>query len=98
MNYIEELKKQFPSPDVFNLALYTYIVNGNYKNDLAILKEGLTEMPRIDNMYNCCNYNQNENLNKTCRKGNEFKICILLDDNYYCYDFKNKEEKKDVSH
>jgi len=56
-------------------------------------------MPRIDNIYKCCNFNWNENLNKTCNKDNKFQRCILLDDNYYCYNYENKEkERKDVSH
>lgn len=51
-------------------------------------------MPRIDDMYKCCNFNWDENLNKTCNKNNEFKRCVLLDDNYYCYNYESREKEK----
>lgn len=52
-------------------------------------------MPRIDNMYKCYNFNWDENFNKTCNKDNKFKRCILLDDNYYCYNYESKEKEKE---
>ena len=55
------------------------------------------KMPRIDNIYECANYNKDaKNLNQTCRLS-KCKRCILLEDNYMCYDFKKKKEESDAA-
>lgn len=41
MSYIEELKTQFPTQTAFQLALYAYVYNKDYKRDLELLKESL---------------------------------------------------------
>ena len=39
-------------------------------------------MPRIDNMFECENYNTKaKNLNKTCLKNVNYGKCILIEDN-----------------
>lgn len=43
MTYIDELKKQFLTETAFQIALYAYIYNGKYKEELNILKEQLDE-------------------------------------------------------
>ena len=43
ISYTEELKKQFPTETAFQIALYAYIYNGKYKEELKILKEQLNE-------------------------------------------------------
>lgn len=49
-------------------------------------------MPRIDNIYECANYNRDaQNLNDTCLLS-KCKRCILLENNYNCKDFKELQK------
>ena len=49
-------------------------------------------MPRIDNIYECANYNKDaQNLNDTCILS-KCKRCILLENNYNCKDFKELQK------
>ena len=46
-------------------------------------------MPRIDNMFECENYNPRaKNLNKTCLKNFNYGKCILIEDNCNCNHYK----------
>lgn len=48
-------------------------------------------MPRIDNPYECANYNEKvQNLNQTCKKGYNYGRCILYEDVLSCPEFKKK--------
>ena len=48
-------------------------------------------MPRIDNPYECANYNAKvQNLNQTCKKGYNYGRCILYEDVLSCPEFKKK--------
>ena len=38
-NYIENLKKEFPTEETFQLALFNYVYNGNYKEELQTIKD-----------------------------------------------------------
>ena len=53
------------------------------------------KMPRIDNIYRCEFYENCQNLNLTCHLNGKTKRCILLEDNYMCYNFKEKKDGKD---
>ena len=37
-SYIENLKKEFPTETAFQLALFNYVYNGNYKEELQTIK------------------------------------------------------------
>ena len=50
-------------------------------------------MPRIDNPYECANYDAKiQNLNQTCKKGYNYGRCILYEDVLSCPEFKKKQE------
>lgn len=52
-----------------------------------------TQMPRIDNPYECANYDAKiQNLNQTCKKGYNYGRCILYEDVLSCPEFKKKQE------
>ena len=38
-SYIENLKKEFPTEEAFQLALFNYVYNGNYKEELQTIKD-----------------------------------------------------------
>lgn len=38
-NYIEQLKHEFPTETAFQLALFNYVYNGKYKEELQTIKE-----------------------------------------------------------
>ena len=46
ISYTEELKKQFPTETAFQIALYAYIYNGKYKEELQTIKD-LGSPPRF---------------------------------------------------
>ena len=39
MSYIEELKRQFPTETAFQMALFSYVYNGKYKEELQTIKD-----------------------------------------------------------
>lgn len=39
MTYIEELKRQFPTETAFQMALFSYVYNGKYKEELQTIKD-----------------------------------------------------------
>lgn len=48
MSFIEKLKSEFPTQIAFQLALYTYVYNKDYKKDLKLLKESLDDEEDLD--------------------------------------------------
>ena len=42
MTYIEELKRQFPTETAFQMALFSYVYNNRYKEELQTLKDLVT--------------------------------------------------------
>lgn len=48
MSFIEKLKSEFPTQTAFQLALYTYVYNKDYKKDLKLLKESLDDEEDLD--------------------------------------------------
>ena len=43
MTYIEELKEQFPTETAFQMALFSYVYNGKYKEELQTIKDYVKE-------------------------------------------------------
>ena len=39
MSFIEKLKSEFPTQTAFQIALYTYVYNKDYKKDLKLLRK-----------------------------------------------------------
>lgn len=46
MSYIEELKRQFPTETAFQMALFSYVYNGKYKEELQTIKD-LGTLPKF---------------------------------------------------
>ena len=38
-NYIEQLKLEFPTETAFQMALFSYVYNGKYKEELQTIKD-----------------------------------------------------------
>lgn len=38
-SYIEQLKRQFPTETAFQMALFSYVYNGKYKEELQTIKD-----------------------------------------------------------